>query len=146
MSDEREPLWSDTEIAEIIAGMASKWEAAILYSILRGKRDAYEARIAELEQQVANKEALIVQLVEIDMPALEDANERLEAQLAQTWQPLPDGEVGSFTYIDNGGKSLGVYAGNDYTDWYATDDLPDNIRLCRLVERAEVQPTEVDHE
>lgn len=47
------------------------------------------------------------------------------------WEPLPDGEVSSFMYVDNGGKLLGVYAGDDYTDWYATEDLPDDIRLCR---------------
>ena len=69
----------------------------------------------------------------ITRDALKAENEALRAQLAQRWQPLPDGEITSFTYVDNGGKLLGVYAGDDYTDWYATEDLPDDIRLCRLV-------------
>lgn len=50
----------------------------------------------------------------------------------QVWKPVEDGEVTSFAYVDNGGKLLGVFAGDDYTDWYATEDLPDDIRLCHL--------------
>ena len=61
---------------------------------------------------------------------------RIDAALAALdedagWEVVPDGEVSSFMYVDNGGKLLGVYAGDDYTDWYATEDLPDHIRLCR---------------
>lgn len=47
------------------------------------------------------------------------------------WEPIEDGEVSSFMYVDNGGKLIGVFAGDDYTDWYATEDLPDHIRLCQ---------------
>ena len=54
--------------------------------------------------------------------------------MTKRWEPVEDGEATSFTYVDNGGKLLGVFAGDDYTDWYAMDELPDNIRLCRQVE------------
>lgn len=54
--------------------------------------------------------------------------------MSKRWEPVEDGEATSFTYVDNGGKLLGVFAGDDYTDWYAMDELPDNIRLCRQVE------------
>ena len=78
-------------------------------------------------------------LSRLSMAKYEARIAELEARLSQTWQPLPDGEVSSFMYIDNGGKLLGVYAGSEYSDWYATEDLPDDVRLCRLVERAEPQ-------
>ena len=91
-------LWTDERIDEQIEDFSMDENAR---NLARHMRNDYEARIAELE-----------------------------AQLAQTWQPLPDGEVTSFAYVDNGGKVLGVYAGDDYTDWYATEDLPDDVRLC----------------
>jgi len=90
----------------------------VISQLLVKMRGDYEAQLANQYQRIER----FVELVN-----------QLEAQLAQTWQPLPDGEITSFTYVDNGGKLLGVYAGDDYTDWYATEDLPDDIRLCRLV-------------
>lgn len=73
---------------------------------------------------------------------------RIDAALAaidaqpttQGWQPLPDGEVTAFSYVDNGGKLLSVFAGDDYSDWYATEELPDDIRLCRLQAQPLPQP------
>jgi Lar family restriction alleviation protein len=55
---------------------------------------------------------------------------RAELAEAKRWVPVEDGEISSFMYVDNGGKLLGVFAGDDYSDWYATEDLPDHIRLC----------------
>lgn len=57
----------------------------------------------------------------------------LQAAQAGEWRPVGDGEVSSFMYVDNGGKLLGVYAGNEYSDWYATEDLPNHIRLCEYI-------------
>lgn len=56
--------------------------------------------------------------------------------MAKVWMPVEDGEITTFLVVDDNGKILGVYAGDDYTDWYATEELPDNIRLCRQVEAA----------
>lgn len=69
---------------------------------------------------------------------------RVDAAIADiesngAWEPVEDGEIGSFMYVDNGGKLIGVFAGDDYTDWYATDELPDDIRLCRRT-TAQQQP------
>lgn len=47
------------------------------------------------------------------------------------WTPVEDGQVTSFLHIENDGSHVAVFAGDDYTDWYATEDLPDDIRLCR---------------
>ena len=62
------------------------------------------------------------------------------------WMPLEDGEYDSFVYVDNGGKLLGVFAGDDYTDWYATHDLPDDIRLCRAMPAPAPAPAPFDVE
>lgn len=56
--------------------------------------------------------------------------------MAKVWMPVEDGEITTFLVVDDNGKTLGVFAGDDYTDWYATADLPDEIRLCRQVEAA----------
>ena len=48
------------------------------------------------------------------------------------WQPIEDGNISSFMYVDNGGKLVGIYGGDDTNDWYATEDLPDGIRVCAL--------------
>jgi len=150
-------LWSDERIRDryyaLVPCEANMGEMEY-WNTLRdvGERVSYELR-NEYEAQLSNQYQRIERFVELvdqlerKLAEATEANtsctiyiasqmERigdLEAQLAQRWQPLPDGEITSFTYVDNGGKLLGVYAGDDYTDWYATEDLPDDIRLCRLV-------------
>jgi len=162
MTNKREPLWSDIRIRDryhaLVPCEANMGEMEY-WNVLRDVgervsyelRNDYEVRITELEQKLSRAaqykgaEAYPCPLcryedgIFVESCAMHNRIAELEAQLAQTWQPLPDGEVSSFIYIDNGGKLLGVFAGDDYTDWYATEDLPDNIRLCRLVERAEPQ-------
>ena len=62
----------------------------------------------------------------------------LEAQLAQTWKPLPDGQYAAQhngAYIELDRDYLKVFEpllGRDYGD-EAEVELPDDIRLCRLV-------------
>lgn len=95
MTNEREPLWSDERIKTLAGNFTDELDGDAgtyhLFCVAMGSvRSDYEARITELEAQVAGKEALIVQLIEIDMPAIEDANERLEARLAQTPTIPPD--------------------------------------------------------
>lgn len=89
-------------------------------------------RQGELTNLITMKDARILELA-LENTALTKQLAECEQRLAEAseWQPLPDGEVGPFTYVDNGGKLLGVFAGDDYSDWYATDDLPDDIRLCQ---------------
>lgn len=94
-------------------------------------------RIVVLEQQRSDlqfahdKHCEIMDAMEKEIDELLNERATLTAQLE--WEPLPDGEYDSFMYVDNGGKLLGIFAGDDYSDWYATHDLPDNIRLCRRV-------------
>lgn len=149
MTDEREPLWSDIRIRDryhaLVPCEANMGEMEY-WNVLRDVgervsyelRNDYEVRIAELETQVAGKEELIVQLVEIDMPAMEDVNERLEARLAQTWQPLPDG-----TYHTNNAEIFRIVGGDMITYAYGSTtriEFYQGQAICRLVERAEPQP------
>lgn len=109
MTNEREPLWSDARISakaqEIIVLGHTPLGAIrrVAYEI----RDDYEARIAELE-----------------------------AQLAQRWEPLPDGEYRSVADI------LGTFSvfGNGLADAYPVIRQGNNIvmldmgdAVCRLV-------------
>ena len=65
----------------------------------------------------------------------------LEAQLAQTWKPLPDGQYERPNWNHKGTNTLSVFAnGAELETWHSDDkyqvdeiSLPDNIRLCRLV-------------
>lgn len=54
------------------------------------------------------------------------------------WQPLPDGNYCNDLYVEDG--NLSMFVDEDYG--YAGCDLPDNLRLCRLVE-VEDMPQEV---
>ena len=108
MSDER---WSDERIRDevgkhspyLVAGSIHCLSADMAAVLMEHVRNDYEARITELE-----------------------------AQLAQTWQPLPDGRLKTNTSIEFGvyGNRLNYYFGGPYA---AMASLPDNIRLCRLV-------------
>lgn len=124
MSDEREPLWSDIRIrdryhalvpCEANMGEMEYWN--VLRDVGYELRNAYEARIAELE-----------------------------AQLSQTWQPLPDGEynpIPNYTInVYSNGSQLEAWAGDIDKNPVHEISLLD-YRLCRLVES---QPTLTDHE
>lgn len=59
--------------------------------------------------------------------------ERLQKEMAelrrQQWQPIMNGSWGDI-YIENDGQSISIYVDEEYG--YAAEDLPNNIRLCRL--------------
>lgn len=67
------------------------------------------------------------------VPRLTARIAELEVQLAvaQEWEPVADGDITSFLSIQDGGETIGVFAGEEYSDWYATEHLPDDVRLCR---------------
>jgi len=101
--------------------------------MLRKMRDEYEARITELEAQLANQYQRIDRFVELV--------DQLEAQLAERWKPLPDGQYERPNWNHKGTNTLSVFAnGAELETWHSDDkyqvdeiSLPDNIRLCRLV-------------
>ena len=107
MSDEREPLWSDTRIEAELRRIGDNMRLYIAdaATVAEQVRDEYEARIAELEQE-----------------------------LAQRWEPLPDGAVTETTYGERveimTGSLINIIDGEDDCHGY---ELPDNIRLCRRV-------------
>jgi hypothetical protein len=150
MSDER---WSGERLIAEIEGVAASWHRVLdreQVSLLRGQmlnlfrrfQQPTDARITELEQeQIALWHTINTQATYA---------EELEAQLAQRWQPLPDGIVYHYTesiaaewnypaYVesieflevrDNGNI---IACGSMPKEDEHEANLPDNIRLCRLV-------------
>ena len=120
MSDEREPLWSDEKINwQVDLSAASAQEAYRTKKMVRKVRDDYEAQLSNQYQRIER----FVELVN-----------QLEAQLAQRWEPLPDG------VYDCQHDSCKVTVDGEWLE--ASDELYsvsvsvallDNIRLCRLV-------------
>ena len=140
MSDEREPLWSDERIAKfthttyVVADVVAVIPIELMRNLITAVRDDYEARIAELEQErIALWHTINTQATYA---------EELEAQLAQTWQP-----VGHFKractcrdcrnlYGMENESLLTIQSGNNISNILSVV-LPDDIRLCRLVEKGE---------
>ena len=129
-----EPLWSDDEINwQVDLSAASSEDAYRTKRMVRKVRDELQARITELEAQLSNQYQRIERFVELV--------DQLEAQLAQTWEPLPDGQYERPNWNHKGTITLSVFAnGAELETWHSDDkyqvdeiSLPDNIRLCRLV-------------
>ncbi len=139
-----EPLWSNQRIRDryhaLVPSEANMGEMEY-WNVLRdvGERVSYELR-NDYEAQLSNQYQRIERFVELV--------NQLEAQLAQTWQPLPDG-----LYLDDAlaiaynGKDIGlkiddVYANDDWAsnyEWLSDCEIRDyrakdqELRLCRLV-------------
>lgn len=50
----------------------------------------------------------------------------------QRWQPVEDGDLHSFLAVQDNGETIAVFVNDDYG--YAEEALPDNVRVCRLVQ------------
>ena len=130
-------LWSDERIRDryyaLVPCEANMGEMEY-WNTLRdvGERVSYELR-NEYEAQLSNQYQRIERFVELV--------DQLEAQLAQTWEPLPDGQYERPNRNHKGTNTLSVFAnGAELETWHSDDkyqvdeiSLPDNIRLCRLV-------------
>jgi predicted transcriptional regulator len=124
--------------------MSAQTKATVLKMLSRVDDDLYH-QIEIINRKNTTGSILSKRAID-DLERLESEREEVKAAIAdieagEEWEPVEDGEISSFAYVDNGGKLIGVYAGDDYTDWYATEDLPDNIRLCRrTTPQTEVTP------
>ncbi len=146
MSDEREPLWTNQRIrdryhallpSEANMGEMEYWRTLrdvgerVSYEL----RNDYEARITELEAQLAESRE-DYRVADNENGRLREFKQLLEAQLAQRWEPLPDGEHRSVADI------FGTFSvfGNGAPDAYPVIRQGDNIvmldmgdAICRLV-------------
>jgi len=120
MSDEREPLWSDIRVSKEAVEATDELDGSVyvhhvILQLLLKMRADYEAQLANQYQRIEG----FVELVD-----------QLETQLAQRWEPLPDGSYDDFTLI-NDGKAVVIFINQDWGD--ETFHLEPDIRLCRLV-------------
>lgn len=153
-AEQPQPLWTDTRIqmrAKRIQRTGNQGAAHAMFMASLEMRDDLQATIAELERQLEAERAASriadarLQLAQEEVARLtgilEVAKEHdlvqslvikaLKAQVAQGWEPLPDG-----LYYHENDMSAAVVKGNTLrttaTDEYSTTIiLPDNYRLCR---------------
>ena len=127
MTNEREPLWTNERILDryyALVPCEANMGDMEYWRTLRdvGERVSYELR-NEYEAQLSNQYQRIERFVELV--------NQLEAQLAQRWEPLPDGAYGDLIVS---GNEVNLWATDAHgLQWDASAVLPDNIRLCRLV-------------
>jgi uncharacterized coiled-coil protein SlyX len=168
MTNKREPLWSDIRIRDryhaLVPCEANMGEMEY-WNVLRDVgervsyelRNDYEVRITELEQKLSRAaqykgaEAYPCPLcryedgIFVESCAMHNRIAELEAQLAQTWQPI------SANFILTHDTGL-IGRPKQFVRWNADDEsiivgeddgnfhhcpLPTNYRLCRLVEKGE---------
>jgi len=106
-----------------------------------GRAIALEHELETLKKPHAEPYKEGYMLLLADHTSLQARITELEARLAQTWQPLPDGEYDcrhDSCKITVAGEWLHAY--DKIYSVSVEVALIDNIRLCRLVERAESQP------
>ena len=149
MTNKREPLWSDIRIrdryhalvpCEANMGEMEYWNTLrdvgerVSYEL----RNDYESRIAELEAQLAESRE-DYRVADNENERLRESKQLLEAQLAQTWQPVGQlkractcGDCRNLFGMENE-KLLTIADGQDKLSVV----LPDNIRLCRLVTKGD---------
>ena len=146
MSDERKPLWSNmaigikaSEATDELDGGPYVYHA--ISQLLVKMRGDYEAELSNQYQRIAALEAEArdwrQRHAECTTSLITEVRktERLEARLAQTWQPLPDGEYGNVMVARNG-EVLSVLERDGLLDesFWSGRFIADDIRLCRLVE------------
>ena len=126
-----EPLWSDIRVSKEAVEATDELDGSVyvhhvILQLLLKMRADYEAQLANQYQRIEG----FVELVD-----------QLETQLAQRWEPLPDGQYERPNRNHKGTNTLSVFAnGAELETWHSDDkyqvdeiSLPDNIRLCRLV-------------
>jgi len=121
-----EPLWSDEQVSKEAVEATDELDGSVyvhhvILRLLLKMRADYEAQLANQYQRIEG----FVELVD-----------QLEAQLAQQWEPLPDGEYRSVADIWG---TFSVF-GNGAPDAYPVIRQGDNIvmldmgdAICRLV-------------
>lgn len=104
---------------------------------LENDNDRLRQQVTQLEAQLAAQQAEYDRLTRQwqadndEIVRLTNALDAAQLAAASQWQPVDDGDITSFLSIQDGGETIGVFVGEEYSDWYATEHLPTNVRLCR---------------